>query len=296
MNRYGLSKREAQVLKLLLEGKSNKQIAAILGISESTVEAHLTSIYTKAGVSSRVELILRSGQPGIAQDNIEPEKVGESTGENLEKPGETPDEKFARNVYDREEQISPAKGSRVVGERASSFRINSILVFLGIILAFLAFIVLYLYLSLPKSWEGYERECEYPDESTVGQTIGRSNASGDQVHGQFGAMAVEPWSGMAGEVVYKNISTPRVEELYLQIRYSKNSPPSAPILVYLDGEESPRASVYPQDQKEWDRFAWSDPIYLGSVESGVHSITFSSVGQQYGVADLDKFVLTAGSP
>jgi hypothetical protein len=84
--------------------------------------------------------------------------------------------------------------------------------------------------------------------------------------------------------------------LYLKLRYSKNSPPSIPILVYLDDEKTPRASIFPENQKDWNRFSWTDSIFLGSVESGVHTIIFSTVGQKYGVADLDKFVLSAGSP
>lgn len=54
-----LSNREQQVVKLLLEGNSNKLIAASLGITESTVEFHLKNIYTKHQVSSRTELILK---------------------------------------------------------------------------------------------------------------------------------------------------------------------------------------------------------------------------------------------
>jgi DNA-binding CsgD family transcriptional regulator len=57
-----LSKREKDVVGLLLQGKSNKQIAFALGLSERTVEFHLNNIYTKMRVSSRVELILLLGK------------------------------------------------------------------------------------------------------------------------------------------------------------------------------------------------------------------------------------------
>lgn len=57
-----LSKREKGVVGLLLHGKSNKQIAFSLGISERTVEFHLNNIYTKIQVGSRVELILLLGK------------------------------------------------------------------------------------------------------------------------------------------------------------------------------------------------------------------------------------------
>ena len=57
-----LSSRESEVVKLLLEGKSNKLIASALGISDRTVEFHLKNIYAKYQVSSRMELVLKLGQ------------------------------------------------------------------------------------------------------------------------------------------------------------------------------------------------------------------------------------------
>ena len=54
---HHLSNREQEVINLLLEGKSNKLIAASLGISESTVEFHLKRIYAKFQVASRMELV-----------------------------------------------------------------------------------------------------------------------------------------------------------------------------------------------------------------------------------------------
>ena len=85
-----------------------------------------------------------------------------------------------------------------------------------------------------------------------------------------------------------------MEQLYLKVRFSKNSPSAAPILVYLDDEQNPRASFSPKNLGNWNAFAWTDPIFLGSVEAGVHSLRLATAGQQYGVADLDKFILTAG--
>ena len=61
-----LSKREWEVARLLLEGKSNKLIALSLGISDRTVEFHLKNIYNKLQVSTRVELILKLGQSPVA--------------------------------------------------------------------------------------------------------------------------------------------------------------------------------------------------------------------------------------
>jgi DNA-binding CsgD family transcriptional regulator len=56
-----LSKREYEVIKLVLQGQGNKQIARALDISIRTVEFHLKNIYTKFQVNSRVELILKLG-------------------------------------------------------------------------------------------------------------------------------------------------------------------------------------------------------------------------------------------
>jgi DNA-binding CsgD family transcriptional regulator len=56
-----LSKREMEVLQLVLQGNSNKQIALSLDVTVRTVEFHLKNIYAKFQVSSRVELILKLG-------------------------------------------------------------------------------------------------------------------------------------------------------------------------------------------------------------------------------------------
>jgi len=49
----GLSSREAEVLRLVAGGRTNRQIAETLGISERTVDRHVSNIYTKLDVSSR---------------------------------------------------------------------------------------------------------------------------------------------------------------------------------------------------------------------------------------------------
>ena len=49
----GLTPREAEVLRLVAAGKSNRDIAADLVISEHTVARHLQNMFAKLGVSSR---------------------------------------------------------------------------------------------------------------------------------------------------------------------------------------------------------------------------------------------------
>ena len=71
-----LSKREKEVVELVLQGKSNKQIALSLDISVRTVEFHLKNIYAKFQVSSRIELILKLGH---ATGAVKIEELGHST-------------------------------------------------------------------------------------------------------------------------------------------------------------------------------------------------------------------------
>jgi DNA-binding CsgD family transcriptional regulator len=52
-----LSGREREVFKLIIEGKTNKEIASQLNIEERTVKNHITSIYKKVEVKSRIEII-----------------------------------------------------------------------------------------------------------------------------------------------------------------------------------------------------------------------------------------------
>jgi two-component system nitrate/nitrite response regulator NarL len=53
-----LSKREEQVVGLVADGLSNRDIAHELGLSEHTIKNHLFRIFEKLGISSRVELVL----------------------------------------------------------------------------------------------------------------------------------------------------------------------------------------------------------------------------------------------
>jgi DNA-binding NarL/FixJ family response regulator len=53
-----LAEREGQVVNLVADGLSNRDIASQLGLSEHTISNYLFRIYNKLGVSNRVELVL----------------------------------------------------------------------------------------------------------------------------------------------------------------------------------------------------------------------------------------------
>ncbi len=56
--KFGLTKREMQILVLAVAGKTNREIAKRISISEQTVKQHLTNIFDKVGVYNRLELAL----------------------------------------------------------------------------------------------------------------------------------------------------------------------------------------------------------------------------------------------
>ena len=60
-----LSPREIEVLKWIAEGKSNKEIATLLFISEGTVKTHVLSIHEKLGVGDRTEAVVTAIKRGI---------------------------------------------------------------------------------------------------------------------------------------------------------------------------------------------------------------------------------------
>jgi two-component system, NarL family, nitrate/nitrite response regulator NarL len=62
-----LTEREREVVTLMGQGLRNKQIAERLGISETTVRHHLTSIFAKLGVTDRLELVIYIYRHGLAR-------------------------------------------------------------------------------------------------------------------------------------------------------------------------------------------------------------------------------------
>lgn len=62
----GLTPRELEVLRLVAGGGTNKAVAAALGVSERTVERHLSNIYDKLGVSSRSAATAYAYEHGLA--------------------------------------------------------------------------------------------------------------------------------------------------------------------------------------------------------------------------------------
>lgn len=60
-----LSKREREVLRLVADGLSNKQIGQKLGITERTVKFHVTSIRNKLGAGNRAQAVALAAQRGL---------------------------------------------------------------------------------------------------------------------------------------------------------------------------------------------------------------------------------------
>ncbi len=67
-----LTQREREVLTTIAKGYRNKQIAQELGISEVTVRHHLTAIFSKLGVSDRLELLIFAHSHGLVELKYQP--------------------------------------------------------------------------------------------------------------------------------------------------------------------------------------------------------------------------------
>jgi DNA-binding NarL/FixJ family response regulator len=60
--RFGLTAAQARVLDLLAEGRSNRQIGELLGLTEGTVKIHVSAIMKAMGVSNRAEAALMASR------------------------------------------------------------------------------------------------------------------------------------------------------------------------------------------------------------------------------------------
>jgi DNA-binding NarL/FixJ family response regulator len=58
---FGLTRREQEIVRAVIDGDTNKEIARRFEISENTVKRHLMHIFNKVGASSRIELALFAG-------------------------------------------------------------------------------------------------------------------------------------------------------------------------------------------------------------------------------------------
>jgi DNA-binding NarL/FixJ family response regulator len=62
---FSLTQREHDILELLAEGRSNREIAGVLFLSEKTVKAHLAAIFRKLGVTNRTQAAMMAVQMGV---------------------------------------------------------------------------------------------------------------------------------------------------------------------------------------------------------------------------------------
>src|SRR2546421_3926636 len=67
VRRESVSEREIDVLKLMAQGKSNKEIGSVLFISPGTVKSHVKSIFAKLKVNTRAEAVANAAHRGLIQ-------------------------------------------------------------------------------------------------------------------------------------------------------------------------------------------------------------------------------------
>jgi DNA-binding NarL/FixJ family response regulator len=67
---FGLTSRELDIVAAVRRGDSNRAIARRLSLSEDTVKHHLTSVFDKTGVASRLELAVFAMQYGLGDDGL----------------------------------------------------------------------------------------------------------------------------------------------------------------------------------------------------------------------------------
>jgi len=64
-DRYGLTPGQMRVLELLTEGKTNRQIADLLGVTEGTVKIHVSAIFKAMNVTNRSQALLLASKPRV---------------------------------------------------------------------------------------------------------------------------------------------------------------------------------------------------------------------------------------
>jgi two-component system, NarL family, nitrate/nitrite response regulator NarL len=78
---YGLTRREVDIITKIASGRSNKEVGEEFAISERTVKHHLTNIFSKVGVSSRLQLalfavnqhLMSSPAPSLSLQPVQPD-------------------------------------------------------------------------------------------------------------------------------------------------------------------------------------------------------------------------------
>jgi FixJ family two-component response regulator len=71
-----LTPREREVFELVIRGKTNKQVANVLGTTERTIKAHRHRVMEKMQVQSLAELVSLAERAGILKD---PSGIGQTT-------------------------------------------------------------------------------------------------------------------------------------------------------------------------------------------------------------------------
>lgn len=66
--KFGFTKREMEILALIVAGLDNVQIAERLHITRHTVKVHISSMYSKARINSRVLLAIEAYKSGISKN------------------------------------------------------------------------------------------------------------------------------------------------------------------------------------------------------------------------------------
>ena len=62
---FGLTRREREVLQLVADGRTDQEIAAVLGVSTFTINKHVRAILVKMGAASRTEAAVRAFKVGL---------------------------------------------------------------------------------------------------------------------------------------------------------------------------------------------------------------------------------------